>query len=1677
MAVDEVKKGEQTEQTVQKSEGLENGTYEVIKNRLLKHGNDLKERLEKLNDARKKVFGSIDTTIIGSERLITDNNCVPRDMVPVGTSFIFGYNVYMGLKAKVELEDVFAMYEYKDHTFQRIALDPIKDKQFQIDFSELYTYYKNTFFTKFTLIEPNLYMIFQTGKSAQDIKVFKWLVEEGKITYIDNRSDHEVKFQKKCEFDWSRVRREDQRDGLFPHVSIQDRVFVETVSGDLTIKVEDNTDTGKGIYSEAVEDKDQTLDDAEIYYTILGNIILLKIKPYKENEFRYFIFNEKLKSAVRIDDIKEACMLLPDDHGLIFPKGYYLKSGEYKLFDVPVDNCIFEQKDEAPNGEDYQFFFYNMDTGTYLVYSYNLIDQTLETPIVCSGFCHFDNGEMVVFKAADEPRKNHMVQIWQTPYVSKNYVVETKDDSILYKIGNKDIVRCMADCRLLYNLIQKGEGYQDIYHDIVKESTHIMDSYFWVSKEEAFDIRSVLANVKESASSAVGEFEKVTKIRKATAEQISAVDEKTQKLLKDIEYGNFDSVDDYVTVLANVRNIRGEIVSLRDLRYTDVPLIESLEAKVKEKNELFSQKCVEFLLKPEGLKPYIDRVTEHQQKIGGIDKSSVGKELSEDMAKTSLDLEMLIDIVSNFKIEDPTKTTEIIENISSIYSQLNQAKAKLKTRMGELASVEGTAQFNSQMKLLDQAVVNYLDIADTTEKCEEYLSKVMVQIEDLEGKFADFDDYVIKLSEKREELYNAFEARKQVLLENRSKKVTALVNASDRVLNGIANRLKSFSTINEINGYFASDIMIEKVRDTVDQLEALGDTVKADEIQGRLKTIKEEAVRQLKDKQDLFVGGKNVIKFGNRYFSVNTQKLDLSVVQKDGELYFHISGTDFWDKVADERLDKFRHVWDQSLVSENNAVYRAQYLAYKIFEAALNREGTSVEELSSYSDEQLLPFIQKFMEPRYQEAYTKGVHDLDCRNILGTLISLHKNIDLLIFNAKARAMAQLFWVRFGGSVKEKFGTRLKELAKVSKFFKAEPDLSAYIPEVRSSMEEAFLEVSFIDKGLIDEASTYLCRELMRGDMFVISLEAEEVYKVFMTYLKEKKALEHFNESMKIIENDLEGLFYLVREWLYAFFKESGMVYGYDAVYEVIIMLILNSYNSSSVIQAWTKAEVSGLVGNHPIIKEGKYAFSYTGFLENLREYDATIVKDFNEFQELKKELTQSCRNELKLDEFKSDILSSFVRNMLIDKVYLPLIGDNLAKQIGVAGEDKRTDLMGMLLLISPPGYGKTTLMEYIASRLGITMVKINGPAIGNEVTSLDPALARSTGAKEEIKKLNLAFKMGNNVMIYIDDIQHCNPEFLQKFIPLCDGQRRIEGVYKGVGQTYDLRGKKVAVVMAGNPYTESGSKFQIPDMLANRADVYNLGDMLRENEEAFMLSYIENSLTSNPVLSKLATKSQKDVYTLIEIARNGQREGLDFEGNYTAEEINEFVLVIKKLLKVRDIVLKINMEYIRSAAQADEYRNEPAFKLQGSYRNMNKISEKILPVMNDDELNNLIAGTYENDAQTLATSSEANMLKWKEIVGCLSEQEALRWQEIKSVYSKNKLVKGDDKIGQAVLMLGEFSEKLGRISEVLNEGLEKTQNEASNLANLTEAVTQLKEVHGMGVTKFLERLSQGKAKS
>ncbi len=229
--------------------------------------------------------------------------------------------------------------------------------------------------------------------------------------------------------------------------------------------------------------------------------------------------------------------------------------------------------------------------------------------------------------------------------------------------------------------------------------------------------------------------------------------------------------------------------------------------------------------------------------------------------------------------------------------------------------------------------------------------------------------------------------------------------------------------------------------------------------------------------------------------------------------------------------------------------------------------------------------------------------------------------------------------------------------------------------------------------------------------------------------------------------------------------------------------------------------------------------------------------------------------------------------------------------------------------------------------------------------ALDPVQAPNATARQELQKVNLGLEMANNVMLYLDDIQHTNPEFLQQFISLCDGTRRIEGVWKEQPKTYDLRGKKFCIVMAGNPYTESGAVFKIPDMLANRADIYNLGDVLSGRGEAFALSYIENALTSNPVLAPLAIRDMQDVYRFIRLAQGENIPSTDFSHAYSNAEINEIVGVLKNLFTIQQTVMRVNQHYIDSAAQADKYRTQPPFKLQGSYRNMNKLVEKVSPIM------------------------------------------------------------------------------------------------------------------------------------
>ncbi len=357
--------------------------------------------------------------MIANERISTEHNCIAKDIFSLKNTLIFGSNAHLGLQTEINISDVFSVYSINNKRFEPKDISLIGDEIFIEEFKNLYKYYRKHFFCALSFYRKLSVYGFQLSESTSDVKAFKWLIKEDQLVYVDSRSASEVTYPPQHGFTWTKATRDMQRTGKFPHVSLADKVFVESIGGDITIKIEDNTDTGKGIYSEDVIYKDQNLDDAEIHFCDLDNLVLFKIKPYQETE-RYFIYNHKEKKVSRVDTLKHSAVLLPENQGVLFSNGYALQTGGLKVISQDVNRLHYLKTIQEPNGENFMYVFYDDKTNNYQLISYNIITQTIETPIRCSGYSILQDGKLIYLRESLETTKHHLAQIWQTPY-SKNY--------------------------------------------------------------------------------------------------------------------------------------------------------------------------------------------------------------------------------------------------------------------------------------------------------------------------------------------------------------------------------------------------------------------------------------------------------------------------------------------------------------------------------------------------------------------------------------------------------------------------------------------------------------------------------------------------------------------------------------------------------------------------------------------------------------------------------------------------------------------------------------------------------------------------------------------------------------------------------------------------------------------------------------------------------------------------------------------------------------------------------------------------------------------------------------------------------------------------------------------------------------------------------------------------------
>ncbi|MBX3213461.1 MAG: DNA repair ATPase [Labilithrix sp.] len=1659
---------------------LEGGSYDVIRKRLLEQASELGSKAEALNEKRKKVFGGAELALIANERVRTEHNCIARDVISVGENLLFGFQVFMGLKTETAVSDVFAFYKFERHEgsdewdLGELPFEGpgafLADAAFVKELRDTFKYAKDARLLRLKRTDTRLLATVQIGSAATDAKVLRWSIDAaGRVAYMDARGDEEAKPPRQLDFEWTQTTRDDQVPGPHPHVVILDQCFVETVGGDLTIKVENNTRDGRGIYREPVDDPNQTLDDGDIAYAQVGQLILLRVKPFREDEYRYLVFDTRAKRVLRIDAIGQACHELPEDHGIVFPGGYYLQSGDYKLFDGESDDLEFERVIKSPNGEDILYVYHRRDEGEYLLLPYNLIRKDVATPIRCHGYSLFADGTMAIFRAVAEPTRVHPLQIWRTPFNTvENAAAKPTDGSYLGKVGNADLVRGISDALSLRRLATAERPSRTTYEDLVAAVSRAIDAHYWLGHAEAGDLASTLHAIKKTSELVLDEFDKVEAIERRAEEALSDAEAAQKELFVRVRPDDLHVVEDYLRALTTLRHHRGQLISLKDLRGVDVHAVARLENQLVERFDEVSEACVAFFLKDDAFKPLVDRLDVAVEKIEATTKATELAPFGEELDVVHQGLTLLAEITGSLKIDDATARTRILEGVSAAFSHQNRARAVWQAKKRETAGNEARAEFAAQFRLFGQAVTGAVALCDTPEACDEQLSKLLLGLEELEGKFGELDEFTADLAAKREEVNDAIGAKRQQLLDERHRRAQNLMTAAERILSGVARRAATFKTPDELNAYFASDAMVLKLADVQAELAKLGDGVRADEVASRIKSARQDALRAMRDKADLFDGGAgDVIKLGEHRFSVHTQPLELVLVPRDGVMTLHVTGTDFFEAIDDVDLAAAKDLWDRTLPNESSEVYRGEFLATSmLLDAEEGKAGLTIEALTDASRAgTLVDSVRAYAQDRLDEGYERGIHDADAALILDKLLALRASAGLLRFAADARAVALLWLSSLDADAKKVLHARARSLGRLRLETQHAGAQAALARGLEGPIAEHARALGLEPtRGDVSSAARYLVLELAEEKLrLVASAAADSLRRGLMSFLDEAGSRRAFEEELRTLEAHPAERLAVAVAYVDAFVSTKKVEHVRPFVREAAVMLVTDGGAGRGVDRepsaATVEAEVTGLLGAHPRIQDRAMHVAIDEVLARVVPFIEEAAPRFRAFRKLKADIVERERRRLRMSEFAPRVLTSFVRNRLIDNVYLPLVGANLAKQIGSVGAKKRTDLMGMLLLVSPPGYGKTTLMEYVASKLGLVFMKVNGPALGHDVTSLDPNEAKSSTARQEVEKINLAFEMGNNVMLYLDDIQHTSSELLQKFISLCDGQRRVEGVWKGKTRTYDLRGKKFCVVMAGNPYTESGARFQIPDMLANRADTYNLGDILGGQEDLFASSYIENSLTSNGALAPLATREPGDVQKLVRMAKGEDVPLTELSHGYSAAEVEEILGVLQRMLKVQSLLLDVNQEYIKSASQEDAYRTEPPFKLQGSYRNMNKLAEKIVSVMNDEELEQLIDDHYASESQTLTTGAEQNLLKLAELRGRMSDGQRARWKEIKDAFVRvgRSGKQGDDPVARVTGALSGVDEQLQRIREAIGQATIAATSAAATKGSDAEALAPVLE--------------------
>ena len=211
-------------------------------------------------------------------------------------------------------------------------------------------------------------------------------------------------------------------------------------------------------------------------------------------------------------------------------------------------------------------------------------------------------------------------------------------------------------------------------------------------------------------------------------------------------------------------------------------------------------------------------------------------------------------------------------------------------------------------------------------------------------------------------------------------------------------------------------------------------------------------------------------------------------------------------------------------------MYRAEYLAYSLLQELRGEDVPDEEALAAR--------VTTAAGTRYEEGYTRGVHDADAAKILAALLTINRELGRLRYRADLRAAALYWWTQLlDEDTRAAWKHQTDGAAAVLAVFPHSREAD-YLTDRLAAALAADLSASDLYPELdAARAAAYLLEELTdpaTAEAPTRSPAAAELHDDFLAHLKKNRSLTRFRQSLTDLAERTPARLQLVRQWLRAY---------------------------------------------------------------------------------------------------------------------------------------------------------------------------------------------------------------------------------------------------------------------------------------------------------------------------------------------------------------------------------------------------------------------------------------------------------------------------------------------------------------------------------------------------------------